>query len=145
MFGWWHPSIKRGWQWLPGALNFFRRQQQSPGAQNSEVGQLSPRLAHDLNNALAVVISSLNLLQLQLARGDTDVQEFIDTARRGAEGAAGMTRAPSKIPQSKPFPASGKRILLVEDETMIALELAAILEAAGFEVKTPATSMLPGT
>jgi signal transduction histidine kinase len=56
------------------------------------VGQLTGGIAHDFNNMMAVVISSLRLMQRRLERGDTKVQEYIDGALRGAERAANLTR-----------------------------------------------------
>jgi signal transduction histidine kinase len=56
------------------------------------VGNLTGGVAHDFSNMLAVVMSGLSLIQRHLARGDTDVQKFIDGAMQGAEGAANLTR-----------------------------------------------------
>ncbi len=56
------------------------------------VGQLTGGIAHDFNNMMAVVISSLRLMQRRLDRGETKVQEYIDGALRGAERAANLTR-----------------------------------------------------
>jgi CHASE3 domain sensor protein len=48
------------------------------------VGQLTGGIAHDFNNMLAVIISSMNLLQRKLARGETDLQKFVDAAMDAA-------------------------------------------------------------
>ncbi len=56
------------------------------------VGQLTGGIAHDFNNMMAVVISSLRLMQRRLERGDTNIQEYTDGALRGAERAANLTR-----------------------------------------------------
>ena len=56
------------------------------------LGQLTGGMAHDFNNMLAVVISSLNLLKRRMQRGETDVARFIDGAMEGAERAANLTR-----------------------------------------------------
>ena len=56
------------------------------------VGQLTGGIAHDFNNMLAVIIGGLNLLQRKLARGETDVQRFIDGAIEGAQRAATLTQ-----------------------------------------------------
>jgi DNA-binding response OmpR family regulator len=70
------------------------------------------------------------------------VQEFIDAAMQGAENAASLTRMPPPQPQPSVLAAlSGNQLLVVEDEAMIALELAAILEAAGLKVVGPARSI----
>src|SRR6185295_16599755 len=56
------------------------------------VGQLTGGIAHDFNNMLAVVIGGLNLLQRKLARGETDIERFIEGAIDGARRAAGLTQ-----------------------------------------------------
>jgi PAS domain S-box-containing protein len=56
------------------------------------VGQLTGGIAHDFNNMMAVVIGGLNLLQRRLARGETDVSQYIDAAMDGAKRAAGLTQ-----------------------------------------------------
>lgn len=56
------------------------------------VGQLTGGIAHDFNNMLAIVVSSLDLAERRLAKGDTDIGRFIDTAKEGAGRAAELTR-----------------------------------------------------
>ncbi len=56
------------------------------------IGQLTGGIAHDFNNMLAVVLANLNLLKRQIARGETDVQRFIDGAAEGADRAAHLTQ-----------------------------------------------------
>ncbi len=56
------------------------------------VGQLTGGIAHDFNNMMAVVIGGLNLLQRRLARGDTNVERYIDGAMDGANRAAALTQ-----------------------------------------------------
>lgn len=55
------------------------------------VGQLTGGIAHDFNNMLAVILSSLNLLQKRLKAGDTNVNKFVDAALDGAARAATLT------------------------------------------------------
>ncbi|MGA9826273.1 MAG: CHASE3 domain-containing protein, partial [Methylocystis sp.] len=55
------------------------------------IGQLTGGIAHDFNNMLAVVLANLNLLKRQIARGETEVQRFIDGAAEGADRAAHLT------------------------------------------------------
>ena len=55
------------------------------------VGQLTGGIAHDFNNMLAIVISSLGLLKRRLAKGDTNVERFADSALEGADRAASLT------------------------------------------------------
>ncbi len=56
------------------------------------IGQLTGGIAHDFNNMLAVILGSLRLMQRRLARGETDVQKYIDGAIDGAERAANLTK-----------------------------------------------------
>src|SRR5262249_7519891 len=56
------------------------------------VGQLTGGIAHDFNNMLAVIMGGLSLLQRKLARGETDVERFIDGAMDGAQRAATLTQ-----------------------------------------------------
>jgi PAS domain S-box-containing protein len=56
------------------------------------IGQLTGGIAHDFNNMLAVVIGALNLLQRNLARGETDVDRFVAAAADGAKRAASLTQ-----------------------------------------------------
>jgi PAS domain S-box-containing protein len=54
--------------------------------------RLPDGIAHDFNNTMAVVISSLNLLERRLAKGDTDVAKYIRGAIDGATRASAFTR-----------------------------------------------------
>jgi len=56
------------------------------------VGQLTGGIAHDFNNMLAVIIGGLNLADLRLARGDTDIKKYLDGAMEGATRAAALTQ-----------------------------------------------------
>ncbi|MEI4488633.1 ATP-binding protein [Frigidibacter sp. MR17.14] len=56
------------------------------------VGQLTGGIAHDFNNMLAVIMGGLNLTQRRLARGDTEVGDFIDGAMDGAKRAMLLTQ-----------------------------------------------------
>ncbi len=56
------------------------------------IGQLTGGIAHDFNNMLAVILANLNLLRRQIARGETEVQGFIDGAAEGADRAARLTQ-----------------------------------------------------
>ncbi|WP_246685974.1 CHASE3 domain-containing protein [Mesorhizobium sp. B2-4-6] len=55
------------------------------------VGQLTGGIAHDFNNMLAVITSAMNLAQRKLARGEHDVQSFVDAAADAAARAANLT------------------------------------------------------
>lgn len=56
------------------------------------VGQLTGGIAHDFNNMLAVIIAGLNLIQRKLAKGENDVERFVEAAVDGAQRAAGLTQ-----------------------------------------------------
>jgi len=55
------------------------------------IGHLTGGIAHDFNNMLAIVLSSLRLLERRVRRGDFDVQRFVDAAIKGADRAASLT------------------------------------------------------
>ncbi|MDX8452806.1 CHASE3 domain-containing protein [Mesorhizobium sp. VK9D] len=55
------------------------------------VGQLTGGIAHDFNNMLAVITSAMNLAQRKLARGEHDVQSFVEAATDAAARAANLT------------------------------------------------------
>ncbi|HYZ24648.1 MAG TPA: PAS domain S-box protein [Rhodopila sp.] len=56
------------------------------------VGQLTGGLAHDFNNLLTSISGSLELLHARIRQGRiTELDRFIMTARRAAEGAAALT------------------------------------------------------
>ncbi len=55
------------------------------------IGQLTGGLAHDFNNMLAVIVSSLGLIKRRIARGDTNIDRYIDSALDGADRAATLT------------------------------------------------------
>jgi len=73
-----------------------RREQSEAQLRQSQkmeaVGQLTGGIAHDFNNMLAVVLSSLHLLRRRLRKGDTNLEEYIDSAASGAERAANLVR-----------------------------------------------------
>ncbi|MFG6462559.1 PAS domain-containing protein [Roseateles sp. DXS20W] len=56
------------------------------------VGQLTGGIAHDFNNMLAVVISSLDLLDRKFLRADPQAMRYVDAARNGARRAAQLTQ-----------------------------------------------------
>jgi PAS domain S-box-containing protein len=56
------------------------------------VGQLTGGIAHDFNNMLAVVVSSLDLLDRKFLCGDARAMRFVDAARNGAKRAAQLTQ-----------------------------------------------------
>ncbi|MFG6416502.1 PAS domain-containing protein [Roseateles sp. DC23W] len=56
------------------------------------VGQLTGGIAHDFNNMLAVVISSLDLLDRKFLSNDTRAMRYVDAARNGARRAAQLTQ-----------------------------------------------------
>jgi PAS domain S-box-containing protein len=56
------------------------------------VGQLTGGLAHDFNNMLAGIVTSLELIKLRIAHGQTsELNRYVDTALGSAERAASLT------------------------------------------------------
>lgn len=56
------------------------------------IGQLTGGIAHDFNNMLAIIVSSLGLLERRLARGERDVDRYVAAAQEGANRAAALTQ-----------------------------------------------------
>lgn len=56
------------------------------------VGQLTGGVAHDFNNMLAVIVSALELMQSRLAKGNTDIGRFIESAMGAADRATNLTQ-----------------------------------------------------
>jgi PAS domain S-box-containing protein len=56
------------------------------------VGQLTGGIAHDFNNMLAVVLSSLDLLDRKFIGDDPRARRFVESARSGARRAAQLTQ-----------------------------------------------------
>ncbi|HHZ07922.1 MAG TPA: response regulator [Rhizobiales bacterium] len=78
------------------------------------VGQLSGGIAHDFNNMLAVIMSALNLIQRKLARGETDIGRFVDSATDAVNRAAALTQrllAFSRQQPLSPRPVDANRLV----------------------------------
>ncbi len=90
-------AARRSWQDAAHALETAAEERARMETQMRQlqkmdaVGQLTGGIAHDFNNMLAIIIGGLNLVQRRLARGDRDVQKFVDAAMDGAMRAANLT------------------------------------------------------
>jgi PAS domain S-box-containing protein len=56
------------------------------------IGHLTGGVAHDFNNLLMVVLSSLDLLRMQLSNADPAVARLIDNAKEGAQRGVALTQ-----------------------------------------------------
>jgi len=86
------------------------------------VGQLTGGIAHDFNNMLAVIIGGLNLLQRKLAKGETDVERFVEGATDAAQRAASLTQrllAFSRQQPLAPEPISANRMVSDMSELLV--------------------------
>jgi signal transduction histidine kinase/ActR/RegA family two-component response regulator len=81
---------------MPEAMEITERREAEAKLRQSQkmeaIGQLTGGIAHDFNNMLAIVIGSINLFKRRAARGETDLNRFLDSALDGAERAATLTR-----------------------------------------------------
>jgi PAS domain S-box-containing protein len=98
-------------------------QDQLRQAQKMEaVGQLTGGIAHDFNNLLTGVIGSLDMLQRQLAKGDTSKMErYTTTAITSANRAAALTHrllAFSRRQPLDPKPVSANRLVTGMEELL---------------------------
>ena len=78
------------------------------------VGQLTGGIAHDFNNMLAIVIGNVNLVRRRLARGEGDLDRFLEGALDGAERAATLTHrllAFSRLQPLSPVPLDPNRLV----------------------------------
>ena len=98
-------------------------QEQLRQAQKMEaVGQLTGGIAHDFNNLLTGVIGSLDMMQRQLAKGDTSKMErYTTTAITSANRAAALTHrllAFSRRQPLDPKPVSANRLVTGMEELL---------------------------
>ena len=56
------------------------------------LGKLAGGVAHDFNNVLTVIVSSLEAMKRRLDQGDMNVGRAVDAALRASDKAAGLTR-----------------------------------------------------
>ena len=56
------------------------------------VGQLTGGIAHDFNNMLAIIVGSLDIASRRLAKGESDIERYLDHAREGAARATVLTQ-----------------------------------------------------
>jgi signal transduction histidine kinase len=85
------------------------------------IGQLTGGIAHDFNNMLAVIIGNLNMTQRRLAKGQTDVGAFADSAMEAANRAATLTSrllAFSRQQPLAPEPLEPNRLVLGMSDLM---------------------------
>jgi len=113
------------------------------------VGQLTGGIAHDFNNMLAVVIGALNLLQRRVAKGDTNVDQFVDAALDGARRAATLTTrllAFSRQQPLNPEVISPNRLVSGMSELLNRtlgeqIDVETVLAAGGWSVKADASQL----
>jgi signal transduction histidine kinase/CheY-like chemotaxis protein len=56
------------------------------------IGQLTGGIAHDFNNMLAVVLGNLDLAKRRLAKGVTNIDQYLTGAQEGGKRAAALTQ-----------------------------------------------------
>lgn len=65
------------------------------------VGQLTGGIAHDFNNMLTVIMGGLNLLQIKLSRGESQVEHYADLAMDATKRAAELTQRLLAFPRQQ--------------------------------------------
>jgi len=78
------------------------------------LGQMTGGLAHDFNNMLAVIVSSLSIIKRRTARGETDIKRYLDGAMDGAERAATLTNRLLSFSRQQPLSPQ-----LIDPNTMV--------------------------
>ncbi len=106
-------------------------------------GQLSGGAIHDLNNLLAPILNTLELLQLRHA-ADPETADLVKGARQAALGARNLLRGLMNgtsnlegrdcVISRAELDLSKLRILLVDDEHLVRISTADMLENLGAEV-----------
>ncbi len=71
------------------------------------LGQLTGGVAHDFNNMLAVMMSSFELMQHRLKKGDTNIARFIESGMDAAQRAATLTQRLLAFSRQQPLAPSG--------------------------------------
>jgi signal transduction histidine kinase/ActR/RegA family two-component response regulator len=71
------------------------------------LGQLTGGVAHDFNNMLAVMMSSFELMEMRLAKGDANIGRFIETGMDAARRAATLTQRLLAFSRQQPLAPTG--------------------------------------
>lgn len=86
------------------------------------VGQLTGGIAHDFNNLLTGVIGSLDMMQRQIAKGDTGkIERYANTAMTSANRAAALTHRLLAFARRQPLdpkPVSANRLVTGMEELL---------------------------
>ena len=86
------------------------------------VGQLTGGIAHDFNNLLTGVIGSLDMMQRQMAKGETDkIERYATTAMTSANRAAALTHRLLAFARRQPLdpkPVNANRLVIGMEELL---------------------------
>jgi PAS domain S-box-containing protein len=108
------------------------------------------RIAHDFNNVLHVVDTGIEALRRLLPQGDSRAASVLDMLGRNLDSASKMTRQLLSYPVEQALGANeaspakklaGLRVLVVEDESLIAMHVEDLLEQLGCTVIGLVTSV----
>lgn len=102
------------------------------------------RMAHDFNNFTQVTGTAIEALRFCLPPGDGAASRLLDTLKRNVDLAAHMMLAALEVPSGQPEGATqaagetanlaGLRVLVIEDESLIAMHVESLLEQLGCKV-----------
>jgi PAS domain S-box-containing protein len=108
------------------------------------------RMAHDFNNLLHVVETGIQALRRLLPQDDARTGHLLDVLKRNLDGALVMTRQLLAYPMDNGRGTNGAgatgdlvgtRVLVVEDESLIAMHVEELLEQLGCEMLGVASSV----
>jgi len=119
--------------------------QQEPSAPADPLRDSTRRIAHDLNNALGIIIGNLELVRMDLEPSHPAIESVMEIRKATAQARklvgelltnAGSTPPPAVSPSTPSLPASGRaqHILYLDDEEPLVFLTANLFKRLGYRV-----------
>lgn len=70
---------------------FKKDQQQAIGSRLALLGNTFGSVSHDINNVLGVALGSIEMLELKIAKGDSNVQDYVDRVKNAIDKGKSVT------------------------------------------------------